>query len=435
MPEIPRERWPDSTLALMADPYRFISKRCHHYQSDLFQARLMLRKTICMTGPEAAEVFYDEGRFTRSGVAPAWLQKTLFGQGGVQGLDGEAHRHRKQMFMSLMTPARVESLGVIAADWWRVYAQKWAGMDSVALYGEVNELLSRAVCAWAGVPLAEPEVGQRTGELMAMFDRAATLSLGHLWSRLARRRAERWIGKIIDDVRAGRLKPPEESAAWVVAMHRDLKGELLDRHTAAVELINVLRPTVAVSVYVTFAALALHQYPRCRERLAAREAGYADLFAQEVRRFYPFFPAVMARVRNDFEWKGYHFPRGRRVVLDLYGTNHDSRTWDAPEEFRPERFRKWNGCPFNFIPQGGGDHYVNHRCPGEQIAVELIKVSSNFLAGQVIYNVPEQDLQIDYSRLPALPHSRFIVSNVRLNAAQPVGQQAVPPSILKWRNS
>lgn len=413
MPEIPRDKWPDSTLALLADPYRFISKRCQRYRSDLLQARLMLRKTICVTGPEAAELFYDESRFTRAGVAPGWLQKTLFGKGGVQGLDGEAHRHRKAMFMSLMSPERIARLGEIAANWWRTYARKWAGMDRVVLYGEVNEILSRAVCEWAGVPLAEPEVGRRTAELMAMFDRAATLSPAHLWSRLARRRAERWIGDLIEDVRAGRLKPPEETAAWVVAMHRNLKGELLDRHTAAVELINVLRPTVAVSVFIVFAALALHQYPECREKLAAGEDGYAELFAQEVRRFYPFFPVVMARVRRDFEWKGYRFPAGRPVALDLYGTNRDPRAWEEPEAFRPERFRQWHGNPFNFIPQGGGDHHRNHRCPGDWISVELIKVSSNFLAGGVTYDVPEQDLSIDYARLPALPRSRFVIRNVR----------------------
>jgi fatty-acid peroxygenase len=416
MPEIPHDRWPDSTLALLADPYRFISERCRRYGSDLFQTRLMLRKTICMTGPESAALFYDEGRFTRTGVAPGWLQKTLFGKGGVQGLDGEAHRHRKEMFLSLMTPERVGRLGEIAADWFRTYTRKWAGMDNVVLYGEVNEILSRAVCEWASVPLAEPEVGRRTAELMAMFDRAATLSPAHLWARLARRRAERWIGDLIDDVRAGRLKPPEDSAAWVVAMHRDLKGEWLDRHTAAVELINVLRPTVAVSVFIVFAALALHQYPVCREKLAAGEAGYADLFAQEVRRFYPFFPAVMAIVRHDFEWKGYRFPAGRRVALDLYGTNRDPRAWEEPEAFRPERFLRWDKSPFNFVPQGGGDHHRNHRCPGEWIAVELIKVASNFFAGGITYDVPEQDLRIDFARLPALPRSRFVIRNVRGSA-------------------
>jgi fatty-acid peroxygenase len=157
----------------------------------------------------------------------------------------------------------------------------------------------------------------------------------------------------------------------------------------------------------------LHRYPACRQKLAAGESGYAELFAQEVRRFYPFFPSVMALVRRDFEWKGYRFPAGARVMLDLYGTDHDARMWDAPEEFRPERFRGWKECSFSFIPQGGGDPHIHHRCPGEGIAVALIKVAANFLTREIAYHVPEQDLRIDQSRLPALPRSRFVIANVR----------------------
>ena len=101
------------------------------------------------------------------------------------------------------------------------------------------------------------------------------------------------------------------------------------------------------------------------------------------------------------------------MLLDLYGTNHDPRTWHDPETFRPERFLDWGGSPFDFIPQGGGDHHHGHRCPGEWIAIELMKVAADFLARRIVYDVPEQDLRINYSRLPALPRSRFVIGNVR----------------------
>ena len=104
------------------------------------------------------------------------------------------------------------------------------------------------------------------------------------------------------------------------------------------ELLNILRPTVAVAVFIVFAAHALHGFPACRPKLQTGDE-YPELFVQEIRRLYPFFPAVMARTRHNFEWNGYRFPRGRRVMLDLYGTNRDARAWDAPEEFRPDRFR------------------------------------------------------------------------------------------------
>ena len=134
---------------------------------------------------------------------------------------------------------------------------------------------------------------------------------------------------------------------------------------------------------------------------------------QEVRRFYPFFPFAAARVRQEFDWQGYRFPQGRRVLLDLYGTNHDPRLWDSPEVFCPERFRQWNESPFNFIPQGGGDYWSNHRCPGEWLTIELMKVTLNFLTQSLEYDVPKQNLEISLSRMPTIPKSGFVISQIQ----------------------
>ena len=187
---------------------------------------------------------------------------------------------------------------------------------------------------------------------------------------------------------------------------------MLPVHVAAVEILNVLRPLVAVAVYCTFAAHAMRQNSDCRQKLESGPDDYPHLLTQEVRRFYPFFPAVGAEVRQDFDWQGYTFPKGMPVLLDLYGTNHDPRIWTNPERFQPERFREWDGSSFNFIPQGGGDHNVNHRCPGESICIELIKVMATFFARRIRYKVPDQELAIDFVRVPALPKSHMIVTNV-----------------------
>ena len=410
---IPRDASFDATLALIRDPYGFVRKRCQRYGSDLFETRLLLRRTVCMTGPEAARLFYDPDRLVRRGALPELIRSTLLGRGGVQGLDGEAHRHRKRMFMSLMAPERIARLGDLTAEFLRAHALTWASRQSVVLYDALPEILTRAVCAWSGVPLAEAEVDRRSRELTAMFDGAGAIGPRHWRSRLARQSGERWIAGLVQRVRAGRLDPPEESALRVISLYQDMKGKPLSPRIAAVEVINVLRPTVAVAVFITLAAHALHLHPECGRRLQAGEAGYADLFVQEVRRFYPFFPAVIARTRRAFEWEGYRFTEGARVMLDLYGTDRDPRSWDAPEEFLPERFREWDGSPFSFIPQGGGDHFEGHRCPGEWIAIEIMKVTVDFLVRRIVYDVPAQDLRIELSRLPALPRSRFVISNVR----------------------
>lgn len=43
-----------------------------------------------------------------------------------------------------------------------------------------------------------------------------------------------------------------------------------------------------------------------------------------------------------------------------------------------------------------------------------MKVAAEFLARRIAYDVSTQDLRLDRSGLPALPWSRLIISNVRL---------------------
>ncbi|MGL5794395.1 MAG: hypothetical protein ACRC06_08285 [Waterburya sp.] len=224
MLQIPEERSLDSTLALLSDGYQFISKRCQRYQSDIFQTRLLLKKTICFKGEEAAKIFYDPENFIRKNAAPKRLKKTLFNQDGIQGLDGDRHRHRKQMFMSLMSEERIEQLADLTKEQWHIYGQKWSKMKRIVLLTEAQAVLCRTICAWAGVPLQESKVEQRTNQLEAMIDSSGAVGLKHWQGRKSRQQAETWIEGIIEQVRNEQLDIPEDSAAYVIARYRDLDG-------------------------------------------------------------------------------------------------------------------------------------------------------------------------------------------------------------------
>src|SRR5699024_2451239 len=117
--------------------------------------------------------------------------------------------------------------------------------------------------------------------------------------------------------------PPEGTALSVFSRHRDLEGNLLDTHTAAVEVLNIIRPIVAIAIYINFTALAVHEYPAAKEKLTDGDPKQLQAFVQEVRRFYPFFPFQGAIVKKDFTWQGYEFEEGTLTILDIYGTNHD----------------------------------------------------------------------------------------------------------------
>ncbi len=418
MATIPHDKSLDSTLALMRQGYTFLHKRCQRYRSDLFQTRLGGLKVICLHGDEAAQVFYDPERFQRQGAVPKLIQKSFLGERPIHSLDGAAHRHHKEMFLSLlMTPANLDRLRELSGEHWQVFITRWEGKEKVALFTEAQELLCRVACAWAGVPLKESEARQRARDFWDMVDAfGAFTPPRHVRGMLARRRAEWWLAGIIEEAQSGKMTVGEGTAVSVIALHRGLDGQPLDTKGAVVALINVLRPIVAISTYVTFAALALHEHPQCRHRLQqalqAGEEDYLDWFVQEVRRFYPFAPFMAAHVKKAFDWRGCRFEKGQLVLLDIYGTNHDARLWERPDEFEPERFRHGHAGKFDLIPQGGGDYLSGHRCPGEGVTIEATKVAVRALTQQMTYEVPDQEMTFSLARMPTVPRSGFVMTQV-----------------------
>lgn len=411
--KMPREEGIDHSLSLMREGYMYILNRRRSFNSDVFETRLLGKKAICIGGKYAAEVFYDSEKFQRKGAAPNRAIETLFGKNGVQALDGQAHKHRKKMFMSIMSSDELSRLTDITKKQWEAAIAKWEKMDEIVLYEETKEILCRTACEWAGVPVQEDEIKNLTKDLGAMFESAGAVGPNHWLGRNARNDVEKWIEEIIGKVRQGTVKPPENTALYRFSWHRELDGNLLDTEAAAVEVINILRPIVAIAIFINFIALAVHHYPEEKKKLQSGDEKHAQMFIQEVRRFYPFFPFVIARVKKDFSWNGYQFEEGTLTLLDLYGTNHDPEIWDNPDLFNPARFTKWEGSPFAFIPQGGGDYNMGHRCAGEWVTIKVMKVCLDFLVNQMVYEVPEQDLSYSMVSMPSIPHSKFVVKNVK----------------------
>ncbi len=411
--QMPREEGMDHSLSLMREGYMYILNRRKSFNADIFETRLLGKKAICMGGKEAAEVFYDSEKFKRKNAAPNRAVQTLFGKNGVQALDGQPHKHRKEMFMSIMSQDALKILTDITKKQWEIAVNQWEQQEEVILYEEVKEILCKTACQWVGIPIQENEVKRLTKDLGAMFESPAKVGPNHWLGRNSRNHVEKWMGEIISQVRNGKMNPPENSILYRFSWHRDLKDNLLDTETVAVEVINILRPIVAIAIFNNFIALAVHHYPEKRDKLKSDDEKYAQMFIQEVRRFYPFFPFVMALVKKDFTWRGYNFEEGTLTLLDLYGTNHDPEIWKKPEVFNPERFAEWEGSPFSFIPQGGGDYFMGHRCAGEWVTIEIMKVSLDFLANRMVYEIPDQDLSYSMVSMPSIPHSKIVLKNVK----------------------
>lgn len=408
---IPRVRG-DQTLPLLFHGYGYFGRRIGKLAAVGFEGRFLGRRTLFLSGRQGARLFYDDRRLQRADAVPGIVQHSLFGKHTVQALDGTAHRERKAMFAPLTDPRHVDRLVSLVADEWQRAAGAWVRGGHIRLFDEAVRILGRAALRWNDLPPSSPGSERRIDDMRAIVDHFGSPGLGQLWGRLARLRVNAWAAQYVIGVRDGRREAASDSMLALIAAHRDGDGRLLDVRTATEELLNVLRPVLANAWWITYAAHALHFNPQWRSRLVHADSQTARMFTDEVRRFYPFVPMLSARARHGFTWMDHYIPQGRRVLLDIYGTNHEPGSWSYPDSFDPERFVGGERDPFAFVPQGGGDTWHGHRCPGEDITSAIMDWTVRDLA-QREYHIANQDLRVNYRRFPAHVRSGVVLSNVR----------------------
>lgn len=410
---IPKAKPCDSILGFLQDGYLFISNRMRQLDTNIFSARFFGKKVVFLMGKEAAEIFYNERYFKRKGVAPMRVQRTLFGKKTIQGLDGKQHKKRKAMFMSLLTPEYVDELVQICYRNLDRYANRWERKSSINLYKESQKVLFESVCQWVGIPYQREKIKDYAESFGLMIYGFGRIGKTYRKGKCARKEMECWVKESIIAVRNGLLVVPSDSPLYRMSMYEEVYGVKVPAQIAAVELINIIRPVIAIATFVAFEALAITDYPVCAEKLQNNNPEYLEMFCQEVRRFYPFGPFIGAKVKRDFIWKGYYLKKKTLVVLDLYGTNHDSNLWDKPNLFLPLRFKTRDKCLYDFIPQGGGDMQTGHRCAGDVLTVKIIEVFADYLINHISYQVPKQNLKYSLQKFPTLPASGFVMKRVR----------------------
>ncbi|XP_042514743.1 trimethyltridecatetraene synthase-like [Macadamia integrifolia] len=110
---------------------------------------------------------------------------------------------------------------------------------------------------------------------------------------------------------------------------------------------------------------------------------YIKAIVKETMRVHPVAPMLTPRLaREDCEVAGYNIPAGTRVFINTWTIGRDPSLWDAPNEFKPERFIGKDidvkGHDFELLPFGSG----RRMCPGYSLGLKVIQSSlANLLQG------------------------------------------------------
>ncbi|XP_038985407.1 trimethyltridecatetraene synthase-like [Phoenix dactylifera] len=121
-----------------------------------------------------------------------------------------------------------------------------------------------------------------------------------------------------------------------------------------------------------------------------RKLPYIEAIMKETMRMHPVAPILPPRLaREDCTVAGYDIPAGTRVLVNMWTIARDPAIWDAPDEFRPERFIGSSvdikGQDFELLPFGSG----RRMCPGYALGLKVIQVSLANLLHGFAWKLPE----------------------------------------------
>ncbi len=399
VPELPGSAL-GQTLALVADPIRFLARQQQRY-GDTFSARVLGWRSppVLFTGDPA----WVQAIFTAPPEQFALGQVTqvfrpLTGDRSLIALDGHEHQRQRRLLMPPLHGDRLRAYGEaitaitrriaealpreravvirqpLAEITLHIILQVVFGLQAGPRYDQLHQLISRLLES-----ITDPLYSSLFFFPLLQQDWGPWSPWGHFRRRLAA------IDALIFAEIAARSRDagdrPDILSLLLAA--REEQGEGLTAQELRDQLVTLLllgHETTASSL--AWALYWLHSQPGILPRLRDELAGvtepeaiarlpYLNALCQEALRLYPIALIAQPRVvRQPFACQGHEFPPGAILVACIYLAHQRAATFADPQCFRPERFLEGSFSAYEFFPFGGG----SRSCIGAAFALYEMKL-------------------------------------------------------------
>lgn len=379
--------------------------RCRRDYGPLVELPMGLGMSVCLVfdPPDLDEVFMGR-QYGRSDLAAMF--EPVAG-GSMIIADGEIWKRQRKIVAPSFGQERLRALcgmidreaGELAARWQAAAARG----EPIDLQAEMMAYaMSNVTMFMFGRKLDEREVAAIspawTESLVHISRRMAQAVPLPMWLPIATHRRLRHCAGIISDTllaiirerRAGRGEYLIEGLLGHLLAHRDEdSGEGLSDQEIVREMMGTFLAgfdTVASGMMWTFHYMNLH--PQWQERVREEMAQMPEsaiqrfdlndcpaldqVYSESIRLMPPLW--LVDRKNNEpVELSGRAIPAGTNIITSPYVTHRDPALWDAPEEFRPQRFAPGQAeqrHKYAYFPYGGG----RMKCIG--IALGLLEIKA-----------------------------------------------------------
>ncbi len=430
------------------DPLSFLTAISREY-GDIVTMSFYRFRVYYVSHPDyIEEVLVNQARkFIKGRILRA--NKGLFGNGLLTS-EGDFWLRQRRLAQPAFHRARIAAYGETMVRFTERLTAGWRDGETRDIHAEMMRLTLQIVAKTlfdAEVDGDAQQVGHALKAIMEFNSDFRRLILTPSWlptlrnirAALAIRRLNKIIYRIIDQRRAAGRDAGDLLSMLLHAQDED--GSRMTNRQLRDEVITLFlagHETTALALSWTWWLLA--QNPQAEAKLHAEldavltgrsptledlpKLRYTDHVISESMRLYP--PAWgMARLAiEDAEIGGYRIPKGSGVSLSQWVVHRDPRWFEAPEEFRPER---WEGdllkrLPrFAYFPFGGGPR----QCIGNTFALMeagllLATIAQKFC----VRLVPDQKVE-PVASITLRPRHGI---HVTLEARQPARANAAAPS-------
>ena len=308
----------------------------------------------------------------------------ILGQGLLTS-DGDFHRQQRKLIQPAFHHQRISRYADVMVNYTARMLTNWQNGASLDVHDEMMHLTMAIVAKTlfdADVSHDADSIGEAIGfaiaDASARMTRLIQLPLwvptpGNQIRRRNRDIIERTIFSIIEERRASGEDRGDLLSMLLLAQDEDSGAGMSNQQVRDEAMTLFIAGHETTANALTWALYLLSQHPDVMARLQTeldtvlagrlptmndlRNLPYTDQVIKETMRLYPPAWLVTRLAIEDVTIREYTIPKGSVLIMSQYVMQRHPDYWDAPDEFRPERFAPgWEDRvpKFAYFPFGGG---------------------------------------------------------------------------------
>ena len=435
------------------DPIKTLSTIAQKY-GDISYFKLGPKQRVYLiNNPDYIEkvLIYDHRNFKKGPRLQA--AKALLGEGLVTS-EGDFHNRQRRLIQPIFHPRQIATYGKIMTDYAIRFRDRWENEEIIDISQEMMELTLGIICKSVLNFDVESEAKQVGKALTTTRNYSKRLQnpIGHVLDKIpilpapkGARKAKEELDSLVYGLISDRRRHYEQeesdnkrhddllsrlmgaqdsnvagSASSGSTQSSTSKGKMSDKQVRDEAMTIFIAGHETTANVLTWTFFLLSQYPDVEKKLhdeidsvlgTTDEDGhvvtkiptpddiprlqYTEKVLRESMRLYPPVWTMGRYVENDYNVGEYTIPAGSSILMSQYVMHHDTRYYEEPEQFNPDRWTaefKSQLPRFSYFPFGGGIR----GCIGEPFAwMEGIFITAIIAQKWTMRLIPGQRIKLD----------------------------------------